>query len=276
VLAYPYSHHWQARVDGAPVAIYRANGISQAVKVRAGKSVVEFRYWSTAAVAGAVVSLLALTLLGIWVSLASTSRGPRRRLARAVLAVLVIMAGTTVCTRYCSSLYTQGDSGSRRKWCAEPAGRALNLAYSRPTTASGALPSEAPYQFGGQRAVDGSRDPGNMCLSDCERQPYWTIDLGATDTIATIIVYLPEVRWILSSCPNVYVLGSTDARDWRLLGRATPNDSTQAIDTIVCPDSYSARFIRISSPDSCAMALNEVEVYPPAGHPPGRSETKDR
>jgi len=65
VLAEPWYPGWRARVDGVPVACVAANAWMRAAPVPAGRSRVVFEYRSRYLGIGAVVSLVALVLLGL-------------------------------------------------------------------------------------------------------------------------------------------------------------------------------------------------------------------
>lgn len=65
VLTETYYPGWEARVDGAPVEILRANHLVQAVRIPAGKHTVRFEYSPTRLQAGMLISLaIALAVLG--------------------------------------------------------------------------------------------------------------------------------------------------------------------------------------------------------------------
>ena len=65
VFADTYYPGWQARIDGAPTPIYRANGLFRAVSVHAGTQTVEFLYRPISFYAGALTSLLLLIAFGV-------------------------------------------------------------------------------------------------------------------------------------------------------------------------------------------------------------------
>jgi len=69
VLADSWDPYWQARVDGVPTAILRANGVFRALALAPGAHTVAFDYQPVPVYVGAVVSLaalLSLAGLGIW------------------------------------------------------------------------------------------------------------------------------------------------------------------------------------------------------------------
>lgn len=69
---------WSATVDGSRQAVVRANYAKRAVRVPAGRSVVELSYRPPGLVAGGAVTVL--TLLGCAAALAVGRRSPRRRM----------------------------------------------------------------------------------------------------------------------------------------------------------------------------------------------------
>jgi hypothetical protein len=276
VLAYPFSHHWRARVNGVHATIVRANGVSQGVRIPPGRSVIEFRYWSTASVVGMAVSCLVLVFVGLWVLLAVARRNRRLRPLCVALAILTVAVGAVAYGSWRYGLYTGGDFGSRRVWCAGETWRQDNLAYGHRTAATGTLPSEYPELIGSARAVDGSREQWSLCESEPQWRPHWTLDLGANTPIGAIITSRPAVSQGTCVCSTLAVLGSTDARVWWTLGQANARTGRQAVDTIACPEPCLARYLMLATPDSCALTLNEVEVYAPADHLHNRKQADER
>jgi uncharacterized membrane protein YfhO len=64
VLADAFAPGWRAEVDGVPTAILRANGLFRAVRVPAGRHLVEMTYLPRSVVLGFAISALA-ALLGV-------------------------------------------------------------------------------------------------------------------------------------------------------------------------------------------------------------------
>jgi hypothetical protein len=89
-MAYPFTGHWRAWVDGEKVHVYRANGIAHAVEIPEGESLLEFRYWSESFFWGMIVSCLTFTVIGLFVCFRGLKGLPR--ITGAVI-VLIISAG---------------------------------------------------------------------------------------------------------------------------------------------------------------------------------------
>jgi hypothetical protein len=76
VIAQSFYPRWQARVNGRPARVWRANLAFQAVEVPAGRNRLELAYHDTGFRAGAVVSLLALVTCGLaWRRLGNPANG---------------------------------------------------------------------------------------------------------------------------------------------------------------------------------------------------------
>ena len=65
-LLYPYSKQWDAYVNSEKTQIYRAAGRYQAVRISEGESIVEFRFWSSPAFWGMVISCVTLSLVSLY------------------------------------------------------------------------------------------------------------------------------------------------------------------------------------------------------------------
>jgi uncharacterized membrane protein YfhO len=63
---------WRARIDGTPAPVVRANGVFRAVRVPAGRHLVDVRYRPPAVVAGAGLSLASAAVA------AALARGRKR------------------------------------------------------------------------------------------------------------------------------------------------------------------------------------------------------
>ncbi len=100
-LFYPHTGHWRAEVDGKSATIYRANGYFHAIDVAAGRSEVEFRYESWAAVLGMALSCSILAVTGIWFAM-----GIRSRHARALVSIAIVVGCAAGFWSWRNSLYS--------------------------------------------------------------------------------------------------------------------------------------------------------------------------
>jgi hypothetical protein len=85
LLSEMYFPGWYATIDGQPAPIYRANYLFRGLVVPAGTHTIELRYRPQAAVAGALMSAIASTILGVVVLVGFRRRqtnGPKRNSAK--------------------------------------------------------------------------------------------------------------------------------------------------------------------------------------------------
>jgi len=111
VLFFPHSQNWRAYVNSEKVSIYRAIGIFQSVWVPEGESLVEFRYWSSAAFWGILVSLITLSLVVLYF-IGNLSSNPIRRLS----IFMVLALGTSMFFWWYLSLYSGDNLGTKYEW----------------------------------------------------------------------------------------------------------------------------------------------------------------
>ena len=77
-IAVPYSSGWTAKVDGAPVEVFRCGGMYMGVALAEGEHEIEMRYVTPGLKPGAAVSLAALALLIVLAVLSARRRASRR------------------------------------------------------------------------------------------------------------------------------------------------------------------------------------------------------
>lgn len=112
---YPFSHRWQARVDGVATSIEPTDGPWLGVRVPSGSSVVELRYVSPAAVVGMLVSLAAAWALGVAV-IVSSARLARHPALRLVAITVLACALTAAFAAWQRSLDGGAHLGTRFTW----------------------------------------------------------------------------------------------------------------------------------------------------------------
>ena len=115
VLFFPHSPHWRAYVNLEKVPTFRANGIFQSVWVPEGKSSVEFRYRSSAAFWGIIVSLVTLFFVLIYF-IGNLVSGPTRMFS----IFLVFALGASVFLWWYLSLYSGDNLGTKYVWTSKP------------------------------------------------------------------------------------------------------------------------------------------------------------
>ena len=133
-LAYPYTRNWRAYVNDHRVRIYRANGAYLAVEVPAGISRLEFRYWSTAAFWGMVISWVTLLSIGLIACFGAAKRPLNIWIAVSIC--ILVIAGFSYWWR---SLYRGADLQTTYSWKEIPSSSMSNIAYGKRTFMSSLL-----------------------------------------------------------------------------------------------------------------------------------------
>jgi len=111
VLFFPHSQHWRAYVNSEKAPIYRANSIFLSVWVPEGESLVEFRYWSSAAFWGILLSLITLSLVAMYF-IGNLLSGPTRMF----IIFFVLALGASVFLWWYLSLYSGDNLGTKYVW----------------------------------------------------------------------------------------------------------------------------------------------------------------
>ncbi|MCP4683294.1 MAG: hypothetical protein GY864_13265 [Desulfobacterales bacterium] len=260
VLAYPDTGRWKALVNGQRVRIYRANGAAQAVRLAAGRSDVEFRYWSSMSVLGAALSCAAFVLIGLTVCFL----GLRRGLLRVFIATAVLSAGCGGFALWYNSLYGGENLGTVYAWGSSPPARPANLAYGKRTEASTTLEGYYPMHFNAGRAVDGDGASRNSYsfISDLEPRPWWLVDLYGPELIGSIVIYEGRKSRGWNTRPITVSL-SMDGEKWQTVGSVSKEQSGAPLQ-IVLEKPLKGKYVRVQSLGACRLAITEVEIYPPA------------
>ncbi len=257
-LAFPFSAHWSAFVDGAPRQVLRANGYELAVPVGAGEHEAVFRFSSAGATAGMAATCAALCVLGLFFALVSL-RG-RRRVAAAAISVL-LPAG--VFLGWNASLYASDDLGTRYTWTSRDFPPADDLAYGRTTRMSSIRSDQMPYYYYAGLAVDGDRQ-GHTSVTSRQDNPWWEVDLGGVHAIGSIVVY------DASGAERIAVRLSRDAE--RYTDVSLPDERPRGGPWRVELGTLAARFVRLQGVGPGALSLREVEVYPPGRAAPAEKQ----
>jgi hypothetical protein len=256
VFSYPYSVRWQAYVNSERVPVYRANGFEQAVWLPAGRSEVEWRYWSRPAAIGVGLSCLTLGLMALFLLW-----NLRVRLAGQVGIIAAFFACVFLFLVWYNSLYTGDNIATRYVWNTE-AGREhlssrYNLAYGKKTAMSVNYP---PYEEDGSVGVDGMRDPRYGFDTREGNLAWWQVDLSRSMQIAQILIYKRADTHLKCSFP-FEVLVSTDGQTWSLVQRI--DGSTDLKPWLISLKDVTARYIVLQTLARGRLVLAEVEVYGP-------------
>ena len=265
-MAYPYAERWEAVVSGIKTRIYRANGAAQAIRIPAGHSIVEFRYWSDAAFRGMIISCATLTFIGLFVCF-YTLKKPVNIFA----AVTSIMLGIGLFTIWHLSLFNGKNLGAAYSWTSHPPAPIINLAYGKRSNMKAIvhnITSDILYwtdynnRNNSGRAVDGNRLPGSGFITNLQLNPWWIVDLFKPELIGSIVVYkgVSGPKW---NTRPLAVKISNDGKVWQDVGiiNLAQLDSPVYM-TIKKP--VKSRYVLLRAIGHCCLAIDEVEIYPPA------------
>jgi len=111
VFSFPFNKNWGAFVNSRESKIYCANGFEQAVYLPAGSSEVVFKYWSSSAFCGVLISSLTLLVVLLWFSVRIPGKG-----ARLFVFLLSIVLTIFIFTSWYKSLYSGKNIGTEYKW----------------------------------------------------------------------------------------------------------------------------------------------------------------
>ncbi|MEW6076928.1 MAG: discoidin domain-containing protein [Thermodesulfobacteriota bacterium] len=266
VFAYPHTGHWRAWVNGHPGPTFRANGVSHAVRIPAGTSRVEFRYWSRAAALGMGVSCATLALIGCWLAFFRI----RKPYGYLIVAAAIVLAGG-VFALWRGSLYSGKNLGTEYTWESPPPGTVPNIAYGKHTTMSSYKKGDLwfPDLYNSRHAVDGDSVSALTSSShtDLEENPWWQVDLQSPVEVGSIIIYLtPPYDFLPFNGRPLSVSFSINGEGWQsaLIGG---NGQVVRIDF---QEPVKMRYLKIQAAGRCVLSLMEVEVYPApvSVHPP--------
>lgn len=273
VFSWPFSSHWSATVNGAAAPIYRANGIEQALWLPADKAVVEFRYWSSSAFRGVLISCL--TAIGVAWFLAGGIRRRSLRIACFVAAPIVFGSLFGI-WRY--SLYHGENLGTRYEWTQQSRPSLENLAYGKKTTSSSSF-FLYPFLYESARGVDGEHDLHSWFSTQDEEAAWWQVDLGKEQPLGRIVIYDQKdiVQMMRQGRTDVWsqtiippdlaniallpfdVLVSSNGKDYRKVRAIIRDGKTREWSIDLAGER--ARFVKVQLAGKGHLALAEVEVY---------------
>jgi NedA-like, galactose-binding domain len=267
-MAYPYSGHWEALVCGKQTRVYRANGATHAVRIPAGHSIVEFRYWSQSTFLAMIISYATLTLIGLFFCFYTLNK-PVNILAF----VAVIALGTGFFTIWHQSIFNGKNLGTVYSWTSNPPASLINLAYGKRThmksivhhISSGILYStDYNNRRNSGRLVDGDRSPGSGFITNLQLNPWWIVDLHQTELIGSILVY-PGVPGSKRNTRPVAVMISNDGKIWQNLGNINLAQLKPPV-RVKIKKPVQSRYVLLKAIGSCRLAIDEVEIYPPVNN----------
>jgi len=188
----PVQSGWRAYVDGVEGQLYRANGYLPAVYVPSGRHSVEYRYTSLASRIGMAISLCVLSILGVYVTLAVTTRIAARF---AGIAVSILLP--TICFGIWSrSLYAGDNLGTHYNWSSRQFSVIDNIAYGKRTRMSSQSPRRQSYETYSGNGVDGSFRTAFITDVGSDSQ-WWEVDLGSVYFVDSLNIYRYLARKVL-------------------------------------------------------------------------------
>ena len=256
VLGYPHSGNWRAIVDGRPADIYRANVTAHAVRIPEGTSVVEFYYWSNAAVWGMVISCTTLIVVGVIASAQALRRYPR------IFAILVVLVfGVSIFMLWSYRLYDGENLDTQYTWQGNRIPDRPNLAFSRHTSMSSIFPWDMPHRCYSGRGVDGDERPKSGFITGMEKQPGWAVDLTQPTPLGGVVFLESRIRPEVNLRP-LEVAVSADNISWRIVASIDAPPSGKPL-RVVFDDPPLARYLGIRASGICYLTFDEVKVFPP-------------
>ncbi|MFO8048431.1 MAG: discoidin domain-containing protein [Desulfosudaceae bacterium] len=252
VFAYPFSGNWQARLNGQPTRIYRANGAAQAVALPPGEHRLEFRYHSPAALAGMVISCLVLALLGGLAGFKISNKP-----AGYFVAVAVSLGAAGIFCLWYTSLYTGDNLETRYAWQTPAPDAPVNLAFGKPTRMSSHTPGY-PYRYNSRHAVDGGRGVDSCFFTDEENNPWWMVDLESPRPVGAVVLFTGFPGQRLNT-PPLTLSVSMDGRRWQPVAIEQFDAGGRA--TVVFDPPRRTRYVKVRASGKTVLSLNEVEIY---------------
>jgi hypothetical protein len=263
-LSYPYTGHWNAWVGDNKVTVYRANGAAHAVIIPKGESLVEFRYWSSAAFWGIVISCVTFILIGLYVCSFSLDG-----LQRVIAAVIVLIIGVGIVMLWNYSLYTGENLDTKYAWTytSPTPAQKPNLVYGKITSGlpmpdlsvfAGTLYAGTFYRTHTSKVVDGDKSSGYiMKLFD---NPSVIIDLYQIEKINSIILF-ESVEEPSATTRHLELSISQDKKQWDKIASISSKVNNHYPIRIEFDSPKTARFVQIGASGNGYLNLDEVEVY---------------
>jgi hypothetical protein len=258
-LSYPFTGKWRAWKNGERVNIYRANGASHAVEIPEGESFIEFRYWSSAAFWGMLISCATFALFGLFVCFRGLT-GLRSAIGIGI--VLTISAGGFI--HWYNSLYSGDNLSTEYTWIYTQPLKTPNLAYGKNTWVSPVpkICNVCAPDFSNKRVVDGDRSPGYGFTTRLLDSPSLFIDLHRIQTVKNIYLYESSQDSSINVRPLDISL-SNNGNMWRTVASVDTLAKQYDPTHIVFEIPQTTRYIRITASGKSHLSLDEVEIYGP-------------
>ena len=267
-LSYPYTGYWSAWVNGERVRVYRANGAAHAVEIPAGKSLIEFRYWSNAFFWGMFISCATFAVIGIFVCFRA-----RNGLPRIIGIIIILIISTGGFMIWYNSLYSGNNLETEYTWTYTPPLKTPNLAYGKKNWLGPSATSShwkfpwTKWHYRQQdlyvtRFVDGNHSPVSGFSTRLSNNPDWFLDLNRIQRIKTILLFESSQDTSVNARPVTVAL-STDGNSWSKVASVISPVRRDGPARIVFERLQAARYIRIKASGKSILSFDEVEVYGP-------------
>jgi hypothetical protein len=260
-MSYPFTGHWKGILNGSSARVFRANGAAHAVLVPAGKSHLEFRYWSPAAFWGMILSCVTLGMIGALIGFRLLMRP-----YALFVAIAAFLISAAVFLFWNQSLYSGKNFQTKYTWDEQFSTADSNIAYNKKTNMSSRLYPKHSYLFASNQAVDGKRAPGSGFSTKLQQEPWWIVDLKSSKPIDRIVLYESRRNSNINKRPLTVRL-SENGETWRLGTRVTDEDHPSPI-ILNLEQPLTARFILIRASGYSHLSFDEVEIYPPGENHP--------
>jgi hypothetical protein len=214
-----------------------------------------------------VLSCTAILLIG-W----TAGLGVKKKPIRVILVVIGLIVGTGVFSLWYQSLYSGENLGTRYVWNERPPMPIPNLAYGKPAHTSTIMREISPNLFysdiflnleSSGRAVDGERKAGSGFVSNFERNPFWVVDLHRPEQIDSIVIFENRQSPSWNVRPLI-VAFSDDQKNWRTAASITNENPANPL-RLEFTVPQKVRYVKLRATGTCNLALDEVEIFPPAG-----------
>ncbi len=260
-LSYPYTGKWYAWINGERVHVYRANGAAHAVEIPKGNSVVEFRYWSSAAFWGMMISCTTFALIGFFICSRTLKGFPSF-----IMIVVIASIGAGGFLLWYNSLYSGNNLKTEYTWSYIQPLKTPNLAYGKKNWLSYCTIftswAAREHELNRSRFVDGDRSPDSGFTTRLCDGPAWFLDLYRNEKIKTILLFERSHTTPVNIRPLTVAM-SIDGNKWHTVASVVSPVNHNGPLNIVFDKPEIARFIKIEATGIGSLSFNEVEVYGP-------------
>jgi len=161
------------------------------------------------------------------------------------------------------SLYTGGNLGYAYIWEKATSPPRPNLAYGKRTTMRSALSSDHVHLRHSSKAVDGNEQAGSGFSTRIQENPVWRVDMNRPRHIGAHFFYESGMGRNVNKRP-IRIYASKDREKWMKVASIHEEKGTSPLE-VIFEIPLEAHYIDIHASGRCALQLDEVELFPPAG-----------